>query len=141
MNRVLNGILSIVLAVVFVAVGIFLLVMGVGRLQAMNAGRFQETQATITRIDTRTETDPDGPDRTVYDIMVEYEADGKKVVAQLDQNPRDFYEGMELTVQYNMDKPTEVTLPGKSSAYFSMGFGIVAILCGAFLVLQKLRGR
>lgn len=141
MNRVLNGILSIVLAVVFVAVGIFLLVMGVGRLQAMNAGRFQETQATITRIDTRTETDPDGPDRTVYDIMVEYEADGKKVVAQLDQNPRDFYEGMELTVQYNMDKPTEVTLPGKSSAYFSIGFGIVAILCGAFLVLQKLRGR
>lgn len=141
MNRVLNGILSIVLAVVFVAVGIFLLVMGVGRLQAMNAGRFQETQATITRIDTRTETDPDGPDRTVYDIMVEYEADGKKVVAQLDQNPRDFYEGMELTVQYNMDKPTEVTLPGRSSAYFSIGFGIVAILCGAFLVLQKLRGR
>lgn len=141
MNRLLNGVLSIVMIVVFLAAGIFMLVMGIGRFQAVSAGRFQETQATITRIDTRTETDPDGPDRTVYDIMVEYEADGKKVVAQLEENPKDFYEGMELTVQYNMDKPTEVTLPGSGGAFFMIGFGIVAVLCSAVMVLQKLRGR
>ena len=141
MNRLLNGVLSIVMAVILVGVGVFMLTMGVGRLRALNTGKFVETQATVTRIDTRTESDPDGPDRTVYDLTVEYTVDGKKVVAQLEDNPKDFYEGMELTVQYNMDKPTEVTLPGKSSAYIMLGMGTVALLCAAVLVLQKLRGR
>lgn len=140
MKKIVNGISIIVMIVVLLASGIFMLVTGIGRFQAISAGRFQETQATITRIDTHTETDSDGSE-TVYDLTVEYTVDGKKVVSRLEQNPTDFYEGMELTVQYNMDKPTEVTLPGNGGAFIIIGMGVVALLACAALIVQTLRGR
>lgn len=140
MNRLINGVASIVMAVILLATGIFLLVMGIGRFQAISAGKFQETQATITQIETRRVPEQDRPDRIEYDITVEYEVDGKKVVSQLDTTPKEFHEGMELAVQYNMDNPTEVTLPGNGGAFIMMVMGVVALLGCAFLILQKLRG-
>lgn len=143
MQRLLSGVLGIVMSIVFVAAGIFTLVMGIGHLQKLNAGKYVETQATITKIETIEVSDSDAPGgtREEYEVTVEYTVDGKKVVSQLRETPKEFYEGMELTVIYNIDKPTDVTLPGTTGAYIMMGMGMLAILAGVVMFLKRLRGR
>ena len=143
MNKLLTGIMGIVFAVVFIAAGVFCLITGINQMQKMKQGKYVETQATITQIETNEISDSDAPSgyRTEYDITVEYTLDGKKVVAQLNGTPKDFYEGMELTVLYNQDKPTDVVLPGTTGNYIMIGLGVVAILAGAFALLKRLRGR
>lgn len=143
MNKLLTGIMGIVFAVVFIAAGVFCLITGINQMQKMKQGKYVETQATITQIETNEISDSDAPSgyRTEYDITVEYTLDGKKVVAQLNGTPKDFYEGMELTVLYNQDKPTDVVLPGNTGNYIMIGLGVVAILAGAFALLKRLRGR
>jgi len=143
MQRLLSGVLGIVMSIVFVAAGIFTLVMGIGHLQKLNAGKYVETQATITKIETIEVSDSDAPGgtREEYEVTVEYTVDGKKVVSQLRETPKEFYEGMELTVIYNIDKPTDVTLPGTTGAYIMMGMGVLAILAGVVMFLKRLRGR
>lgn len=143
MKRLLSGALGIILAVVFIGVGIFVIVMGVGRIQKMNSAKYVETKATITKIETIEVTDTDEPSgtREEHEITVEFTADGKKVVTQLNETPKDFYEGMELTVRYNVDNPTDVILPGNGGAYIMIGLGAVAIIAGAVLLLKRLRGR
>ena len=143
MKRLFSGVLGIVFALVFVAAGIFVIVMGVGRIQKMNSADYVETQATITKIETTEITDSDEPGgtRTEYEVTVEYTVDGKTVVAQLNETPKDFYEGMELTVRYNVNKPTDVILPGNGGAYIMIGLGVFASLAGVFMFLKSLRGR
>jgi len=143
MNKIVSGVVGIVMAIVFLAAGVFTLVTGIGHLQKLNAGKFVETQATITKIETMEVSDDDAPGgiREDYEITVEYTVDGKKVVSQLRETPKEFYEGMELTVIYNMDKPTDVTLPGTTGAYIMIGMGVVGIIVGLVLILNKIRGR
>ena len=143
MNRIVSGVMGIVMAVVFLAAGVFCIVMGVTHLQKLNAGKYVETQATITKIETREVTDTDDPSitRTEYDITVEYTIDGKKYVSQLGETPKEFHEGMELTVLYNVDKPTDVVLPGTTGSYIMIGLGVVAVLLCAVMILKRLRGR
>ena len=143
MQKILSGVLGIVMALVFLAAGVFTIVMGVGHLQKLHAGKYVETQATITKIETIEVSDEDAPGgtREDYEITVEFTVDGKKVVSQLRETPKEFYEGMELTVLYNMDKPTDVTLPGTTGAYIMIGMGVVAILLSVVLILKRLRGR
>lgn len=143
MKKTMTGIMGIVLAVVFLAVGIFVLVMGINHLQKLNAGKYVETQATITKIETDVVHDPDSPGgtREEYEITVEYTVDGKKYVSRLGETPKEFYEGMELTVLYNVDNPMDVTLPGTTGAIIMIAMGVVAILAGAVMFLKKLRGR
>ena len=143
MKRIVSGVMGIVLALLFLAAGIFTLVTGISHLQKLNAGKFVETQATITKIETMEVSDDDAPGgiREDYEITVEYTVDGKKIVSQLRETPKEFYEGMELTVIYNMDKPTDVTLPGTTGAYIMIGMGAVAILISVVMFLRRLRGR
>ena len=143
MNKIVSGVVGIVMAIVFLAAGVFTLVTGIGHLQKLNAGKFVETQATITKIETMEVSDDDAPGgiREDYEITVEYTVDGKKIVSQLRETPKEFYEGMELTVIYNMDKPTDVTLPGTTGAYIMIGMGVVGIIVGLVLILNKIRGR
>jgi hypothetical protein len=143
MNKLLSGVLGIVMALVFVAAGVFAIITGVGRIQKMNSANYVETQATITKIETNevVDTDEAGGTRTEYEITVEYTVDGKKFVTQLNETPKEFYEGMELAVRYNVDKPTDVILPGNGGAYIVIALGVVGILAGAFLFLKNLRGR
>ncbi|MBQ9488678.1 MAG: hypothetical protein IJU80_01965, partial [Lachnospiraceae bacterium] len=62
-------------------------------------------------------------------------------VSHLGENPREFYEGMELTVLYEIEKPTEVILPGKTSSYIMIAMGAVAVICGGVVILRKVLGR
>ena len=140
MNRIINRIVPLLMSLAFAVAGIFIIYQGVNRLGKLNAGRYTETQATITRIDTRTESDSDGFEKTVYDLTVEYSLDGRKVVAQLRENPRDFYEGMELAVLYDVEDPTDVILPGTANAFIMIGVGAFAVLAGAVLFIKPRRG-
>ena len=140
MNRIINRIVPLLMSLAFAVAGIFIIYQGVNRLGKLNAGRYTETQATITRIDTRTESDSDGFEKTVYDLTVEYSLDGRKVVAQLRENPRDFYEGMELAVLYDVEDPTAVILPGTANAFIMIGVGAFAVLAGAVLFIKPRRG-
>ena len=142
MQKFLSGIGGILFSLLFVAAGIFCLVMGVNRLTKLNSGKLIETQATITNIESTTTYDADtNTDRIEYQITVEYTVDGKKYVSLLGETPKEFHEGMELTVLYDVDNPSEVVLPGKTGAFIMMGLGVVGILAGGVVFLKKLRGR
>ena len=143
MKRALSGVLGIVMALIFLAVGIFVIVMGVQRLQKTSSADYVDTKATVTKIETNEIRDEDaaGGYRTEYVVTVEYTVDGKKVVTQLSETPKDFYEGMELDVRYNMNKPTDVILPGSGGAFIIIGMGVVALIAGAVMFLRRLRGR
>ena len=143
MKRMVSGVMAIVMAIVFLAAGVLLIVLGVGRLQKTNSAKYVETQATITKVETNEIPDSDaaGGYRTEYEVTVEYTVDGKKVVTQLSETPKDFYEGMELAVRYNVDKPTDVILPGNGGAVIMLVLGVVGILGGVVMFVRNLRGR
>lgn len=130
MNRLFARIGGVMFAVIFIVAGGLSLTMGVRRMVKLNTGKYVETQATITRIETTHYADSDTGSRTDYDITVEYVIDGRKYVSQLGEQPSNFYEGMELTVLYNVDNPTDLILPGQMGSYIMIGLGIVGIAAG-----------
>jgi hypothetical protein len=140
MKKGLSGITEILFGLVFVVAGIVVIYFGINRLMKLEAGKYAETQARITHIETTTVSDEDGIHEQ-HDITVEYQVDGKKYVSHLGENPREFYEGMELTVLYEIEKPTEVILPGKTSSYIMIAMGAVAVICGGVVILRKVLGR
>ena len=143
MNRLLSGVGALVLAVIILASGVLNIVLGASRLVKMNTGKYVETQAVVTKIETVEVSDDDAPGgmREDYVLTVEYDVDGSKHVSQLGETPKTFHEGMELTVLYNIDKPSEVVLPGSGGAFIMIGLGVVGVLAGAVLILKKLQGR
>ena len=143
MKRFLSGAGAILMAVVFLAAGVLNIVLGFNRMSKINAGKYIETQAKITNIESIEVADADAPGgtRTDYTITVEYTIDGKKYVSQLGEIPNEFHEGMELKVLYNIDKPTDLILPGNGGTVIHFVIGAVGVLAGIALFLQKLRGR
>ena len=143
MKRLLSGVGIIVLAIAFLGAGILNIALGVSKIVKMNAGKYVETQAVITKIDTIEVADADAPGgtREEYSITVEYTVDGSKYVSQLRETPKEFHEGMELTALYNIDKPSEVVLPGTGGAYIMIGLGVFAILASVVVFIRKLQGR
>ncbi len=136
MKQGVNGITKILFGAVFVAAGVLLIILGINRLVKMNAGKYVETQAKITKIETTLVSDEDGSHEE-HEITVEYQVDGKKFVSCLSENPREFYEGMELTVLYDVDKPTTVVLPGKASSFIMMALGFVGVIGGLMVIIKK----
>lgn len=136
MKQGVNGITKILFGAVFVAAGVLLIILGINRLVKLNAGKYVETQAKITKIETTLVSDEDGSHEE-HEITVEYQVDGKKFVSRLSENPREFYEGMELTVLYDVDKPTTVVLPGKASSFIMMALGFVGVICGLMVIIKK----
>ena len=142
MKNLLSGIGAVIMAIVFLAAGVLCIFLGINRIQKLNAGKYTETQATITKIDTEQVYDSDTDTyRDEYKITVEYTVDGKKYVSELGEKPSKFNEGMELTVLYDVDNPSKVILPGKSGSYIMIGLGAVGVIIGIVLILKKIRGR
>ena len=136
MKQGVNGITKILFGAVFVAAGVLLIILGINRLVKLNAGKYVETQAKITKIETTLVSDEDGSHEE-HEITVEYQVDGKKFVSRLSENPREFYEGMELTVLYDVDKPTTVVLPGKASSFIMMALCFVGVICGLIFIIKN----
>ncbi len=142
MQKFFSGFGLILFALVFVAAGILCLVLGITRIHKLDSGKYVETQATITKIESHLEYDSDtNTHREEYEITVEYTVDGKKYVSLLGETPKEFHEGMELTVLYDVDDPSEVVLPGKTGAYIIIGLGVVGILAGGVAFIKRLRSR
>ncbi len=143
MNQLFRGIGAVLIAVILIAAGVFDLVLGIGQTQKIKAGKYVETEATVTKIETTEVADDDAPGgtRTEYRITAEYTANGRKVVALLRETPKEFYEGMKLAVCYNTDDPADNILPGSKGGIIMIGLGVVAVLAGVFLIFRKLTGR
>ena len=57
------------------------------------------------------------------------------------ETPKEFYEGMELDVWYNTEKPTDVILPGSKGHLVMIGIGVVGVLAGLAILFKRLTGR
>ena len=140
MKNFFKGVGALIFALIFLAAGVLCLMLGIKRLNDLSAGKYAEVQAKIVKIEAETVYDDDAV-REEYTITVEYTVDGVKYVSILGENPREFHEGMELTVLYRVDNPSEVVLPGKTGSYIMIGLGAVGIIIGIVLILKKISGR
>ena len=143
MRNFLNGVGALIFALVFLAAGIFCIVLGANKISKLNSGNYTEIKSTITKVETIETADSDSENgvRVDHKITVEYTVDGTKYVSVLNENPDEFHEGMELTVLCNKDDPTDIILPGKGGAIILIVLGAVAILVSGAMVLKKIRGR
>ena len=139
--RIPQGVISIFITVIVLGASVFNLSLGIGRIIKLNTGKYEETQAVITKIEESTSVDSEGMTTTDYTITVEYTVDGKRYVSQLGETPQKFHEGMELTVLYEIDNPLEVVLPGTTGAYIMIGIGVVGLVAAALVALNSFKGR
>ena len=139
--RIPQGVISIFITVIVLGASIFNLSLGIGRIIKLNTGKYEETQAVITKIEESTSVDSEGTTTTDYTITVEYTVDGKRYVSQLGETPQKFHEGMELTVLYEIDNPLEVVLPGTTGAFIMIGIGVVGLVAAAVVTLNSFKGR
>ena len=139
--RIPQGVISIFITVIVLGASIFNLSLGIGRIIKLNTGKYEETQAVITKIEESTSVDSEGTTTTDYTITVEYTVDGKRYVSQLGETPQKFHEGMELTVLYEIDNPLEVVLPGTTGAFIMIGIGVVGLVAAAVVALNSFKGR
>ena len=132
----MKKIIGIIVGIACVIIGIFIMV------SHFNAQKTQteEITAKIIRIDSEVEMDTDGFDTRWYYPVVEYTVDGKKYETRLansgSTNSTEYKEGQEVLVQYNPDKPEEISKKddkgGLIGGIFFIAFGIIAI--GASIV-------
>ena len=139
--RIPQGVISIFITVIVLGASVFNLSLGIGRIIKLNTGKYEETQAVITKIEESKSVDSEGMTTTDYTITVEYTVDGKRYVSQLGETPQKFHEGMELTVLYEIDNPLEVVLPGTTGAYIMIGIGVVGLVAAALVALNSFKGR
>ena len=139
--RIPQGVIAFFITVMVLGAGILNLSMGISRIVKLNTGKYEQTQAVITKIEESTSVDSEGMTTTDYTITVEYTVDGKRYVSQLGETPQKFHEGMELTVLYEIDNPLEVVLPGTTGAYIMIGIGVVGLVAAALVALNSFKGR
>lgn len=139
--KIPQGVITFLITVIVLGASILNLSLGVGRIIKLNTGKYEETQAVITKIEESTSVDSEGMTTTDYTITVEYTVAGKRYVSQLGETPQKFHEGMELTVLYEIDNPLEVVLPGTTGAYIMIGIGVVGLATAVAVALNNLRGR
>ncbi len=139
--RIPQGVVAFFITVMVLGAGILNLSMGISRIVKLNTGKYEQTQAVITKIEESTSVDSEGMTTTDYTITVEYTVDGKRYVSQLGETPQKFHEGMELTVLYEIDNPLEVVLPGTTGAYIMIGIGVVGLVAAALVALNSFKGR
>ena len=143
MRNFLNGVGALIMALVFLAAGILCIVLGANKIHKLNSDNYAEIKSTITKIETIETADSDSENgvREDHKITVEYTVDGNKYVSVLNETPDEFHEGMELTVLYNKDDPSDIILPGNGGAIVLIVLGAVGIIASCALVLKKIKGR
>ena len=142
MNNFFQRTGALILAVVFIGAGVLCLVLGITHLNKLSNGSYIETEATVTKIDETEDWDPDTDTYSNrYSITVQYSVDGKTYVGVLRENPKEFHEGMALTVVYDKDNPSDVTVPGTAGSWVIIALGAVGILAGGAVLVKKITGR
>ncbi|MGN0621646.1 MAG: DUF3592 domain-containing protein [Porcipelethomonas sp.] len=93
----------------------------------------EETTAVITDIDTDRRVSH-GEERTDHTVYIEYIADGEVYNEPLGEYNSGMYEGEEITVYYDPDKPSDVRTGSKLMQYIFLGIGALFFIIGASFV-------
>ncbi len=128
--------ITLVMTLLFLAAGIFLIIMGFknGRMQKT----FIETTGVITRIE---RVERVGNDREYdYFTYVKYTVDGKEYESELGEYSASFKEGAELKIKYDPNDPNTIIAAGATSRVIMFAMGIVGILISLFAGFKTLRG-
>lgn len=134
----MKRIIGIIIGIVCVVIGIVIMVSHFKAQKVMTA----EIIATVIRVDSEVERDTDGYDTRWYTPVVEYTIDDQKYEKQLPNsrstNSTEYTVGQEVTLQYNPDKPEEISLKGDKGGLIG---GIFFIVVGIIIALASLFGR
>ena len=131
---------SIIFAVVFVVAGIFVIVMGVNRLNSKKDYDASTTGVIVGIEREWTGTDEDGFDQYDYKVYVDYEVDGKKYEnVEYPSYDSSMQKGGEVEVLYQSSDPTKIAegnLTG--NATIMIVIGAVCTLAGVVAVVKSI---
>ena len=131
---------SIIFAVVFVVAGIFVIVMGVNRLNSKKDYDASTTGVIVGIEREWTGTDEDGFDQYSYTVYIDYEVDGQKYEnVQYPSYDSSMQKGGEVEVLYQSSDPTNIAegnLTG--NATIMIVIGAVCALFGAAAVVKSI---
>ena len=128
---------SIIFAVVFVVAGIFVIVMGVNRLNSKKDYDASTTGVIVGIEREWTGTDEDGFDQYSYTVYIDYEVDGQKYEnVQYPSYDSSMQKGGEVEVLYQSSDPTNIAegnLTGNATIMIVIGavcalFGVAAVV-------------
>ena len=133
--RGMNRITALIMAIVFLAAGIFIIYLGAQN--SKNQKIFTETTGEIVRIYRRDVGDRDYE----YDVFVKYTAGGKEYESKLDTYKDSFREGQKIDIKYDPADPVTIIAAGSGQSLYLIIFGVAAILISLVMALRVLRGR
>lgn len=136
----MRKVFSIIFAVVFVVAGIFVIVMGVNRLNSKKDYDASTTGVIVGIEREWTGTDEDGFDQYSYTVYIDYEVDGQKYEnVQYPSYDSSMQKGGEVEVLYQSSDPTNIAegnLTG--NATIMIVIGAVCALFGAAAVVKSI---
>ena len=131
---------SIIFSIVFVVAGIFVIVMGVNRLNSKKDYDATTTGVIVGIEREWTGTDEDGFDQYNYTVYIDYEVDGQKFEnVQYPSYDSSMQKGDEVEVLYQSSDPTNIAegnLTG--NATIMIVIGAVCTLFGAAAVVKSI---
>ena len=131
---------SIIFAVVFFVAGVFVIVMGVNRLNSKKDYDASTTGVIVGIEREWTGTDEDGFDQYSYTVYIDYEVDGQKYEnVQYPSYDSSMQKGGEVEVLYQSSDPTNIAegnLTG--NATIMIVIGAVCVLFGAAAVVKSI---
>ena len=134
----MRKIISLLIGIACVFIGIVILV------SHFNAQKTQtgETTATIIRVDSEVETDTDGLETRYYYPVIEYTVDNQKYETRLPNsgtsNSTEYKSGESVAIQYNPNKPDEISEKGNNGGLIG---GIFFIVIGIIILIASFIGR
>ena len=118
--------IAVIFGIVFIAVG------AIGLKQ--NA-TFTPTTATIESIEVEYGA---GDESDTYKVIVTFTVDGKTYHSDLGHLSNGDYEGKEVNIMYNPEKPEEIITAGKTGPTIAIVLGAVCALAGCVGFVRKL---
>lgn len=134
----MKKIIAMLIGIACVVIGIFILV------SYFNAKKVQtaETTATIIIIDSEVETDTDGFETRWYYPVIEYTVDSEKYRTRLPDsgtsNSAEYKVGDKVEINYNPEKPEQISKKGSKGGLIG---GIFFIVAGIIVTLAAFIGK
>lgn len=134
----MKRLIVVLFSITAVVLGIFIL----GSYIKMQRTQTAHMSAAIIRVDSQIETDSDGMDTRVYYPVVEYTVDGQRYESQVPDsgtsNSTTYKEGQTIEIQYNPEKPDELSKQGSKGRLIG---GIFFLVFGAAALAGCLTGK
>ena len=136
MRRGSRRLSALLMALVFFAAGVFLIVLGFQNSKQQKT--FTETTAVITRIEREPRA---GSDREYdYHVFVKYTVGGKEYENELGEYSSSFKEGAAISIKYDPANPNNIIAAAGTFRTVMFIMGTVAIISSLVLALKTIRG-